>query len=103
MMKVILLLVWNTEMKICLTNCVKDQCLSGSNKTRLVKEQISKPNKTKSTAQKMKFSTKDFFSKCELIRRKLRTADLVIFTEEILSGKLPFLCSGVAEKVSATI
>ena len=33
-------------------------------------------------AQKMKFSIKDFFSKCEEI------------TEEILNGKLHFLCSG---------
>ena len=38
------------------------------------------------TAQKMKFSIKDFFSKCE-------TADLVKFFEEILNGKLHFLCS----------
>ena len=37
------------------------------------------------TAQKMKFSIKDFFSKCDQIRRKL--------TEEILNGKLHFLCS----------
>ena len=35
------------------------------------------------TAQKMKFSIKDFFSK----------ADLVTFTEEILNAKLHFLCS----------
>ena len=41
------------------------------------------------TAQKMKFSIKDFFSKCDQIRRKL----LVTFTEEILNGKLHFLCS----------
>ena len=33
----------------------------------------------------MKFSIKDFFSK--------ETADLVTFTEEILNGKLHFLCS----------
>ena len=39
------------------------------------------------TAWKMKFSIKDFFSKCD------QTADLVIFTEEILNGKLHFLCS----------
>ena len=37
------------------------------------------------TAQKMKFSIKDFFSKF--------AADLVTFTEEILNGKLQFLCS----------
>ena len=34
------------------------------------------------TAQKMKFSIKDFFEKC----------DLVTFTEEILKGKLHLLC-----------
>ena len=34
------------------------------------------------TAQKMNFSIRDFFSKCDQIR-----------TEEILSGKLHFLCS----------
>ena len=39
------------------------------------------------TAQKMKFSIKDFFRKCD------QTADLVTFTEEILNGKLHFLCS----------
>ena len=36
------------------------------------------------TAQNMKFSIKDFFGKCDQIRRKLRT-------EEILNGKLQFL------------
>ena len=36
----------------------------------------------------MKFSIKDFFSKCDQI-----PADLVTFPEEILNGKLPFLCS----------
>ena len=39
------------------------------------------------TAQKMQFSIKDFFSKCDQIRNP---ADLVIFTEEILNGKLHF-------------
>ena len=39
------------------------------------------------TAQKMKFSITDFFSKCDQIRRKLK------FTEEICNGKLHFLCS----------
>ena len=43
------------------------------------------------TAQKMKFSIKDFFSKCDQIR--METVDLVKFTEEILNGKLRFLCS----------
>ena len=43
------------------------------------------------TAQKINFSFKDFFSKCDQIRRK--TADMVTFTEEILNGKLHFLCS----------
>ena len=42
----------------------------------------------------MKFSIKDFFSKCDQIRSFLRaTADLVTFTEEILIGNLHFLCS----------
>ena len=40
------------------------------------------------TAQKIKFSIKGFFSKCDQIRRKL-----VTFTEEIFNGKLHFLCS----------
>ena len=39
-------------------------------------------------AQKMKFSIKGFFSKCDQIR-----VDLVTFTEEIFNGKLYFLCS----------
>ena len=34
----------------------------------------------------MKFSIKDFFSKCDPV-------DLVTFTEEILNGKLHFLSS----------
>ena len=37
------------------------------------------------TAQKMTFSIKDLFSKCDQIR-------LVTFTEEILNRKLYFLC-----------
>ena len=41
------------------------------------------------TAQKMKFSIKDFLSKCDQIRR---TLDLVTFTEEIVNGTY-FLCS----------
>ena len=42
------------------------------------------------TIQKMKFSIKDFFSKCDQICRKLRMAT---FTEENLNRKLHFLCS----------
>ena len=38
------------------------------------------------TAQKMKFFIKDFFKKCDQIRS-------FTFTEEILNGKLHFLCS----------
>ena len=41
------------------------------------------------TAQKMKFSIKDFLSKCDQIRRKL---DLVTFTKEIVNGTY-FLCN----------
>ena len=41
------------------------------------------------TAQKMKFSLKNSFSKCDQISRKLReTVDLVTFTAEILNGRL---------------
>ena len=40
------------------------------------------------TAQKMKFSIKDFFSKYDQIR-----CGFGQFTEEILNGKLHFLCS----------
>ena len=43
----------------------------------------------------MKFSIKDFFRKCVHIR-----ADLVTFTEEILNGKLRFLCSVTFVKVT---
>ena len=39
------------------------------------------------TAQKMKFSNKNFFSKCGQIQFP---ADLVTFTEETLNGKLHF-------------
>ena len=38
-------------------------------------------------AQKMKFSIKDFFKSTG------KCADLVTYTEEILNGKLHFLCS----------
>ena len=49
---------------------------------------ILKPFTT--TAQKKKFSIKDFSSKCDQIRSFL--ADLVTFTEEILNRKINFLC-----------
>ena len=42
---------------------------------------------TERTAQKMKFSIKDFFSKCDQLH------SLVTFTEEIINRKLHFLCS----------
>ena len=55
------------------------------------------------TAQKIKFSIKNFFSKCDQIRRQgflqymwpnpQETADLVTFTEKIINGKLHFRCS----------
>ena len=41
---------------------------------------------TNDIAQKMKFSIKDFFSKCD----QIFPVDLAIFTEEILNGKLHF-------------
>ena len=43
------------------------------------------------TARKMKFSIKGFVSKCYQIRKK--TADLVTFTKETLTGRPHFLCS----------
>ena len=46
----------------------------------------------------MKLSIKDFFSKF-----LQDTADLVTFTEEILNGKLHFLCSDVCEESSYPI
>ena len=39
----------------------------------------------------MKFSIKDFFSKCDT--NPLENADLVTFTEEIFTGKLHFSSS----------
>ena len=47
------------------------------------------------TAQKMKFSIKDFFSKCYQF-----PADLIAFTDEILNGNLHFLCSKRSRKSS---
>ena len=44
-------------------------------------------------AQKMKFSFKDFFSKCDQILRKLWIWSLVAFIKEIPNGKLHFLVS----------
>ena len=42
----------------------------------------------------MKFSIKDYFSKCDQIHRKMRIwSHLVIFTEEIFNQKLYFLYS----------
>ena len=42
----------------------------------------------------MKFSNKDFSSKCDQISK---TADLVTFTGEILNGKLHFLWSHISD------
>ena len=41
----------------------------------------------------MKFSINDFLSKFDQIHRKQFPASLMTFTEEILNGKLHFLCS----------
>ena len=46
---------------------------------------------------KMKFSIKNFFSKCDLIDK---TADLVSFTEEIFNRKFHFLCGETCYEVS---
>ena len=47
----------------------------------------------KTLHKKMKFSIKDFFSKCDHLL--IWSADLVTFTEEILNGKLHFLCGEI--------
>ena len=49
---------------------------------------------SRTTAQKMKFFIKDFFSAdvTKSAGNRQETADLVTFTEEILNGKLHFLC-----------
>ena len=47
----------------------------------------------------MKFSNKDFFSKCDQIC--MFPTDLVIFTEETLSGELHFLCSNIHENLKS--
>ena len=44
-----------------------------------------------STGQRMKFPIKDFVQ--YLWQNPLKTADLAIFTKEIIKGKLHFLCS----------
>ena len=44
-------------------------------------------NETVHTAQKMKFSIKDFFSKCDQIQE---TANSVTFTKKTLNEKLYF-------------
>ena len=49
----------------------------------------------------MKFSVKDFFSKCDQIRSSLRIWPH--FTEEIVNGKLHFLCSASFVKYSLVI
>ena len=45
------------------------------------------------TAQKMNYSTKGFFSKCDQIH--IFFADLTTFTEEILNRKVHLLCSAI--------
>ena len=50
----------------------------------------------------MKLFIKEFFSKCDQNRSFLQIwfpVDLVTFTEEILNGKLYFLCSVLCQKV----
>ena len=47
------------------------------------------------TAQKMKFCTKDFFSKCEQFLPFLRIS-LHVLKRPFLNGKLHFLCSVIA-------
>ena len=49
----------------------------------------------------MKFSIKDFFSNCDQTRSL--TADMVIFTEETLSGTLNFLCRDIMKRIFENI
>ena len=49
------------------------------------------------TAQKMKFSIKDFSSKYDQIRRNLQKTE-VTFTKENLHGKLHFSCSETRQR-----
>ena len=54
------------------------------------------PNLMLNTTQKMKFSIEDFFSKYDqelMWPNPQETVELVTFTEEILKGKLHFLCN----------
>ena len=48
-------------------------------------------------AQKMRFSIKNFFSQCDA-----ETGDLVPLTEEILNGKLHFMCKVTNDFSSAS-
>ena len=71
----------------------------GSNKTMaawtlLLGHYPSADYPSRLTAQKMRFSIKDFFSKA---------ADLVTFTEEILNAELHFLCSNFSQRKSPKI
>ena len=59
----------------------------------VISKGLSLAKNCKGTAQKVKFSMKDFFSKCDQIRGFLWIWSH-LFTEEILNGKkLHFLCS----------
>ena len=67
-------------------NTLEQAChhLSSLFKTKVIIK--TKYHFANNTAQKMKFSIKDFLSKCD-------HADLVTFTEEILNGNFISLCS----------
>ena len=90
--KIDLQIVWQNN--ICSQN--KQLTVLCNKRVRvIVKINQTKRNETKRTAQKMKFFFKNFFHKCDQIRRKLET-----FTEEIPDGKLHvflgvFFCSDV--------
>ena len=47
------------------------------------------------------FSIKEFFSKCDQIRKK--NADLVTFNKEIFNGKLHFLCNASCKLVHGSL
>ena len=52
---------------------------------------INIKNNNNETVQRMKFSIKCFFSKCD--QNLQFSADLFTFTEEILNGKAHFYCT----------
>ena len=64
--------------------------LQSSNSIRILAFQLIQTVGNSHCTKKMKFSIKDFFSKCD--QNMQETGDLVAFTEKILNGKPHILC-----------